>query len=157
MGWFQKGLSSASKQAQKMQFEADKMMRVKREEGAATDLRNKTQAKLAELGKAALAFCRQGSIQDPSMVALAAEIGGLESQLKDQETRLEAVRAEQWHDEGATPTQSPASAAAAPPAQPGPAAPTQAAAVSDTMDCPSCGAPIPRTAGFCPECGTKLK
>jgi hypothetical protein len=128
MGWFQKGLSSASKQAQKMQFEADKMIRVKREEGAANELRNKTQAKLAELGKTALAMYRQGGIQDPSIAALAAEIGGLESQLKDQTARVEAVKAEQWREEGATAT------AAAPPAQPASAAPTQAAAVSDTMN-----------------------
>ena len=96
MAWFDKAMKSVQTTAGKTAFEADKMVRAKREEGVLSDAQKRVQAKLAELGQAALALYRSGTLSDPSVTALADEIVGLEAQVQQQKEKLEAIRDEQY-------------------------------------------------------------
>jgi hypothetical protein len=176
MAWWEKGLKTVMDQGEKVKFEADKLVRVKREEGVAVDLRTRMQSKLGELGQVALDRYRSGAFKDPAMDALVQEIGGLEDQAKAQDAKIEAMRAEQW--QGATEAGTPPAAApqvggtataipveepaisiplpesAAAPAQPlveqAPAAPAPAAPMA-----PSPAAPAATMS--CPNCNAQVR
>ena len=150
MAWFDKAMKSVQTTAEKTAFEADKMVRVKREEGALSDAQKRVQAKLGDLGQAALALYRSGTLADPSVTALAEELVGLEAQVQQQKDKLDAVRNEQYQPAG-QPTAAPEPAApgvAAAPSEPTPAA---------TIECPNCHTEVKSTVTFCPECGNRLK
>ena len=100
MAWFDKAMKSVQTTAGKTAFEADKMVRTKREEGVLSDAQKRVQAKLAELGQAALALYRSGTLSDPSVTALADEIAGLEAQVQQQKEKLEAIHNEQYQPAG---------------------------------------------------------
>lgn len=151
MPWFDKALKSVQSTAEKAGFEADKLVRVRREEGALATLQNSVQTKLADLGRAALALHRSGGVSDPSLAALAQEIEGLEVQIAQQEEKIAATRNEQ-HQAAAEPGAAPA--APAPPAAVPTAAPAAAAAA---VECPNCHTQVGASVTFCPECGTRLK
>ena len=163
MAWFDKAMKSVQTTAGKTAFEADKLVRTKREEGVLSDAQKRVQAKLAELGQAALALYRSGTLSDPSVAALADEIVSLEAQVQQQREKLEAIHNEQYQPAG-----QPAAAAepevAAPvaAAEPEPAAPAVAAVVdvptvAATIECPNCHTEVKSTVTFCPECGNRLK
>ena len=163
MAWFDKAMKSVQTTAGKTAFEADKLVRTKREEGVLSDAQKRVQAKLAELGQAALALYRSGTLSDPSVAALADEIVSLEAQVQQQREKLEAIHNEQYQPAG-----QPAAAAepevAAPVAatEPEPAAPAVAAVVdvptaAATIECPNCHTEVKSTVTFCPECGNRLK
>jgi hypothetical protein len=145
MPWFDKALKSVQNTAGKAGFEADKLMRVKREEGALATLQNSMQTKLADLGRAALALHRSGGLSDPSLLALAEEVEGLEVQIAQQEEKIAAARSEQHQ------------AAAEPEAAPAVPEPPAAPAAAATVECPNCHTQVGAGVTFCPECGTRLK
>ncbi len=172
MPWFDKALKSVQGTAEKAAFEADKLVRVRREEGALNEAQAKVQGKLAELGQAALALYRDGALTDPAVAGLAEEIVSLENQVKQQQDKLEAVRNEQYGVATGQAAPAPAAPVAAqPPATPPaaqpytpPSAPPVAPPVEDFQaaptamtECPNCHTPVKATAAFCPECGTRLK
>jgi peptidoglycan hydrolase CwlO-like protein len=160
--------SSVRGQAEKMAFEADKMMRVKREESTVAEAQSEIQARQLSLGQVALALYRSGALQDAQVAQLAQEIAALEVQVQEGEARVAAIKAEQFRsaEEAAVvaPTTAPAAASVvapdAPPSAPAasaaamPAAPAPAAA--KPRFCANCGKAVPASAGFCPECGTKM-
>ena len=100
MAWFDKAMKSVQTTAGKTAFEADKMVRTKREEGVLSDAQKRVQVKLAELGQAAFALYRSGTLSDPSVTALADEIAGLEAQVQQQKEKLEAIHDEQYQPAG---------------------------------------------------------
>ena len=156
MPWFDKALKSVQTTAEKTAFEADKLVRVKREEGALNEAEKRVQAKLIDLGQAALALLRNGVLSHPSLAALVSEISSLEAQVQQQREKLEAIRSEQYQPAGQ----------AAIPVAPEPAAPAVATvsgeratpvAASAMIECPNCHAEVTATVTFCPECGNRLK
>lgn len=169
MAWFDKALKSVQSTAEKAAFEADKLVRVKREESALADIQRAMQTRLADLGQAALALYHAGSLADPSVAALAQEIAGLEEQVQQQKEKLEAVRGEQYQPGGQPAAPAPAAeetAPAAPAAEeparvaPAPAAEEPAPAEPEapaSVTCPNCQTEVKATVTFCPECGTRLK
>jgi capsule polysaccharide export protein KpsE/RkpR len=162
MPWFDKALKSVQTTAEKTAFEADKMVRTKREEGVLSDAQKRVQAKLAELGQAALALYRSGMLSDPSVTALADEIVSLEAQVQQQREKLEAIHNEQYQPAGQPAAAEPEVAAPAAAAAPESAAPAVASAadvstVAATIECPNCHAEVKSTVTFCPECGSRLK
>jgi membrane protease subunit (stomatin/prohibitin family) len=152
MAWFDKAMKSVQTTAGKTAFEADKMVRTKREEGVLSDAQKRVQAKLAELGQAALALYRSGMLADPSVTALADEIAGLEAQVQQQKEKLEAIHNEQYQ-----PTGQPAAAAEPEPAAPVAAAVPDEPTVTAMIECPNCHTEVKSTVTFCPECGNRLK
>lgn len=163
MAWLDKAMKSVQTTAGKTAFEADKLVRVKREEGVLSDAQKRVQAKLTELGQAALALYRSGALSDPSVTALADEIADLETQVQQQREKVEAIHTEQYQPAG-QPAAAAAPEAAAPVVGPAPepAAPVAAAAPSEPpasgmIECPNCHTEVKSTVTFCPECGSRLK
>jgi membrane protease subunit (stomatin/prohibitin family) len=152
MAWLDKAMKSVQTTAGKTAFEADKMVRTKREEGVLSDAQKRVQAKLAELGQAALALYRSGTLSDPSVTALADEIAGLEAQVQQQKEKLEAIHNEQYQPAG-----QPAAAAEPEAAAPVAAAVPDEPPVAATIECPNCHTEVKSTVTFCPECGNRLK
>jgi uncharacterized small protein (DUF1192 family) len=163
MAWFDKAMKSVQATAGKTAFEADKMVRTKREEGVLSDSQKRVQAKLAELGQVALALYRSGTLSDPSVTVLADEIAGLEAQVQQRKEKLEAMHSEQYQP-AVQPAAAADSEAAAPvaAAAPEPAAPVAATVpdeptVAALIECPNCHTEVKSTVTFCPECGNRLK
>ncbi len=69
MAWFEKALKLVQSTAEKAAFEADKLVRINREESALSEAQKKVQAKPADLGQAALALYRDGALADPAIAA----------------------------------------------------------------------------------------
>jgi len=139
--------SSVRGQAEKMAFEAEKMVRIKKEEAAMDEVRKQLQSKQLGLGEVALGLFRSGALADPQVAALAEEIAGLEAKIAEHEARIAAIRAEQpkgAEDEAGQPQAI---------AEPAAATPTEA---PRAKFCPSCGKPVAPGAAFCGECGAKL-
>jgi hypothetical protein len=159
MAWFDKAMKSVQTTAGKTAFEADKMVRTKREEGVLSDAQKRVQAKLAELGQAAFALYRSGTLSDPSVTALADEITGLEAQVQQQKEKLEAIHNEQYQPAAAVEPEAaaPAVAAAPEPAAPAATAVPEEPIVAATVECPNCHTEVKSTVTFCPECGNRLK
>jgi hypothetical protein len=187
MAWWDKATKSVKEQAEKVSFEADKMMRLRREEGAAGEIKAKLQAKLVDMGQAALGLYRSGALADPTVAGIANDIADMEGQLKEQTAKVEAIRAEQYQpatDQPSSgvvdqaPAAAPAAAVAPEPVAPAPvaapvtpeavaapepvapapaAAPAAPAAQPATVSCPNCQAEMPAKAAFCTECGTRLR
>jgi hypothetical protein len=163
MAWFDKAMKSVQTTAGKTAFEADKMVRTKREEGVLSDAQKRVQAKLAELGQAALALYRSGTLSDPSVTALVDEITGLETQVQQQKEKLEAIHNEQYQPSGQPAAAvDPEAAVHVDAAAPEPAAPVAAAMPDEPVaaamiECPNCHTEVKSTVTFCPECGNRLK
>ncbi len=159
MAWFDKALKSVQSTAEKAAFEADKLVRVKREEGALANMQRKVQAKLAGLGQAALALYQAGSLADPTVAALAQELADLEAQVQQQKERLETVRNEQ-HQVGGQPMAAAPAVEESGPAAPEPVVEEQAPPAAEALaliTCPNCQSEVKATVTFCPECGARLK
>ena len=152
MAWFDKAVKSVQTTAGKTAFEADKMVRTKREEGVLSDAQKRVQAKMAELGQAALALYRSGTLSDPAVMALADEIAGLEAQVQQQKEKIETLREEQYQPSGPS-AASVGPEPAATVAETGPSEPT----ASGMLECPNCHTEVKSTVTFCPECGNRLK
>lgn len=127
-------IDSMRQKADQAALEADKLMRIRREQGAIDQLRRQVQVQMDALGQAALAAYRSGEVVHPQLVAIGQQIDALAEQIAQHEARIEQIRAEKL----------------APPLPPIP--PTSGPAIP----CPNCGQRIPAEARFCPACGHKI-
>lgn len=114
-------------------LEADKLIRIRREQGAIDQLRRDIKTQLDALGQAALTAYRADEIAHPQLVSICQQIDVLNEQIGQREARIEQIRAEKL----ATPLVAPPAAQAGVP-------------------CPSCKQFIPEGAAFCPVCGYKI-
>ncbi len=130
-------IDSMRQKADQAALEADKLVRIRREQGAIDQLRRDIKAQLDALGQAALAAYRASEIVHPQLVGICRQIEALNEQIRQREERIEQIRAEKL----VTPPP-------APPPLPPPAGPT--------VPCPNCGQHIPAEARFCPVCGYKI-
>jgi len=114
-------------------LEADKLIRIRREQGGIDHLRRDIKAQMDALGQAALTAYRAGEIAHPQLVSICQQVDALNEQIAQREARIEQIRAEKL----ATP-------------------PVAAPAVQAGVPCPSCKQLIPSGAAFCPVCGYKI-
>lgn len=114
-------------------LEADKLIRIRREQGGIDQLRRDIKAQMDALGQAALTAYRVGEIAHPQLVSICQQVDALNEQIAQRETRVEQIRAEKL----ATP-------------------PVATPAVQAGVPCPSCKQLIPEGAAFCPVCGYKI-
>lgn len=114
-------------------LEADKLIRIRREQGGIDQLRRDIKTQLDALGQAALTAYRAGEIAHPQLASIGQQIDALNEQIGQREARIEQIRAEKL----ATPPVVPAAAQAG-------------------LPCPSCKQLIPEGAAFCPVCGYKI-
>jgi ribosomal protein L40E len=135
---------TARQQAEKLGFEADKLVRLKREEGAVAEVRQEQQLRLAELGAVAYRLSTEGVISHPDLASREAVIKLVEQRLAEAERRLAEVRAEQWIDAraeiGVQPGQIP-----------------QVLRDGPMRRCPHCGYTAPAYAVYCAQCSHKLE
>lgn len=159
--------SSVRQGASKLAQEADKAMRVRKEESAISALQAEISGFKAALGEIALGLFKAGSLYNPQVAEWASKIASAEATIKQHEETINDIKLEQ-PAEGAPAAQAApaqeapvAGAAAVAQAAPVPAAPVEpptAAALQAARPkfCPSCGKPTPPTGAFCQECGAKL-
>lgn len=126
-------IDSMRQKADQAALEADKLMRIRREQAAIDQLRRDIKAQLDALGQAALAAYRAGEIAHPQLASICQQIDALNEQIAQREARIEQIRAEKL---------------APPPPVPPPSGPA--------VPCPNCGQRIPAEARFCPACGHKI-
>ncbi len=145
---------SVRAQAGKLAFEADKMMRVRKQEGVITEAQGEINAKNIALGQLALSLYRAGQIAHPQVATFAQDIAMLEQHVAELQLELERIRAEQWVD-----TESEVAASSgAPSAYSAPMAPiAPLAPVAPEIKCANCGAPMAPGAAFCMQCGTRVQ
>ena len=114
-------------------LEADKLIRIRREQGGIDQLRRDIKAQLDALSQAALTAYRAGEIAHPQLVSICQQIDALNEQIGQREARIKQIHAEKL---------------ATPPVVP--------PAVQVGVPCPSCKQLIPEGAAFCPVCGYKI-
>lgn len=114
-------------------LEADKLMRIRREQAAIDQLRRDIRVQMDALGQAAFTAYRAGEIAHPHLVSICRQIDALTEQIAQHEAQIEQIRAERL--------------APPPPVLP----PT-----GPTVRCPNCRQPVPAQAAFCPHCGFQV-
>jgi hypothetical protein len=148
--------------AAKVAFEADKMVRLRKQETAIADVQKQVQSQYTALGEKVIELFQAGMIDHPQVAAVNQQIAELTVQITQLTAELEHIKADQFV-EGADPSVAassgqPASTWAPPPAPVAPiASVAQSAPAAETRPCPNCGAPVSATGAFCPECGQSLK
>ena len=121
-------VDSVRQQADKAAFEADKLIRIRREQAVIDQLRRDIKTQLDMLGQTALTVYRRGEVNHPELVAIGQQLDALDEQIRQRERAIEQIRAEQL------------AAASAQPSQP----------------CPRCHRSVPLIAAFCPHCGASI-
>ncbi|MEN6480053.1 MAG: zinc-ribbon domain-containing protein [Anaerolineales bacterium] len=173
--------------AAKVAFEADKMVRVRKQEQAIADVQKQIQDAHEALGQTVLALFHAGELQHPQVASVDQQVAALMLQVKQLQEELERIKAEEYVPETPVPEAGAAGPSVAqpyePPTQPiapvQPVTPVQPIAPIEPMApvqpitpiepmapvqpvgegrvCPNCGTSVGPTVAFCPECGTSLK
>jgi uncharacterized protein involved in exopolysaccharide biosynthesis len=85
--------------ANKLAFDAEKVLRVKRQESSIAGLRDKVQAQYTELGQTAMALMEEGAIAHPQLAQFANQISVLQDQIKQEAQKLALMQAEEYQAE----------------------------------------------------------
>jgi len=89
---------SIKQQANKLAYDAEKALRVKRQEGIIGELREKVQVQYAGL-EAALALMNEGAIVHPRLAPFANEVALLQERIETDTRKLMEIQAEQFESE----------------------------------------------------------
>jgi len=89
---------SVKQQANKLAYDAEKALRVKRQEGIIAELREKVQVQYAGL-EAALALMNEGAIVHPRLAPFANEVALLQERIETETRKLMEIQAEQFESE----------------------------------------------------------
>ncbi len=158
--------SSVRQQANKLAFEADRMMRIKKEESAIDDARKQISNVTTSIGQVALGLFRAGSLDVPQVAALVKQIDEIEATIAQRQQAIDDIKAEAAP--AAEGKEAPAAEAPQAPLEPAQraaavapveeqAAPEAEEPAAPGRKCPNCGADAPETGAFCPECGARLE
>lgn len=139
-------------------FEAEKLARVTRVQGAIADTRKQLDAKRLELADRAYDLYKAGQIQSSTIAALAREVDTLRSEVTLKEDELKSAQNDTYVEP--IPPYSPPSAAQDVPISVEPSSPTPTTTYQSSVDpgkkaCPTCGFAMPVSSMFCPNCGTR--
>jgi hypothetical protein len=104
--------------ANKLAFDAEKVLRVKRQESSIAGLRDKVQAQYTELGQTAMALMEEGAIAHPQLAQFANQISVLQDQIKQEAQKLALMQAEEYQAEETAIPAGPAPIAPSAPAMP---------------------------------------
>ncbi len=170
MNFFDNITKTISHGVDRAKFEAEKFQKTTRIQGELNESRKEHDDKLKELGLRAYELFRAGQIGAPSVASLAQELDALKAQLTLKEEELRAAQTENFvepksppsaqqvpiHEEPATPSSGPVYTPPPPAATYTPPPSGVAAASAAEKSCPTCGFQMPRTAMFCPNCGTRV-
>jgi len=136
-----KFFESIKQSAEDATFQAQKMVRVQRQQSAVGALNQAKDAATRAVGNKAVEKARDGSLHDDELISLAQLVLDAEGKIAEAEAELERIRAEQ------------------PPNTTGPS--TQSAAPSATEAqsgyyCQNCGRPLALGVQFCTSCGARV-
>jgi hypothetical protein len=98
---------SVKQQAGKLAFEAEKAVRIKREESAISGFKSQIDAQCTEIGKVVLGLYREGTISHPQIEPFVQQVAHLQEQIKATEAKLADIQAEEFAGEGATAPEAP--------------------------------------------------
>ena len=118
-------------------FEAQRLLRVQRQQGVISSLRKLRDEDALALGTRVVEKAREGSLEDGELRELAGLVLDLDRRIQREQEELERIRAEQPPDTPAQPS--------TPAGTPGPA--------TGGGTCATCGAPLEPGAAFCTNCG----
>lgn len=151
---------SVRQQAGKLAFEADKLVRIRREEGTLNEVHAQITAQCTELGKAVLGLYYSGAVSHPQIAGFAEQVGQLQARVAQLEQSIAAIRAEEYVDTTVPEGYTAPPPGAVPVYQPGSIQPVGSAGepqpVEEKVTCPSCGAQVSAKSAFCAECGAKM-
>jgi hypothetical protein len=147
---------SVRAQAGKLAFEADKMVRVRKQESVIGDAQGEINARHIGLGQLSLSLYRAGQIVHPQVANFAQEIARLEQRVAELQLELERIRTEQWVDTSEPELAASSGAPYVYSAPVMPVAPVQPVEVAPEVKCANCGAPMTLGAAFCMQCGTRV-
>ncbi len=140
-------------QADKAQFEANKMMRVNAVQNEINGLRNQFQARRDELSGLVYEAFKAGQLTDPKLISVCEAMQTLDNAIVAKQRDIDAIKQERAPGAGPTPAQPPR------PATPAPTSAVSApAAASGTVYghiCPKENIQLPENVMFCPNCGSK--
>jgi len=156
-------MDSMRQKADQAALEADKLVRIRREQAAIDQLRRDIKAQLDALAQAALTAYHAGEIAHPQLVSICRQIDALNEQIAQREARIEQIRAEKLTT---PPAPSPRPRTGVPCPNCRQLIPEAAAfcpfcgyqipkAPPATAPCAACGSPMPAAAQFCPVCGAR--
>lgn len=94
---------SMKQQAGKLAFEAEKAVRIKREESAISGLKTQIENQCSEIGKTVLGMFNEGSLDHPQLLPFVQQIANLQEQIKATEAKVAIIQAEEYVGEGAAP------------------------------------------------------
>lgn len=126
-------IKSVRQQADRATLEADKLIRIRREQVAVSQLQRDIRVQLDALATATLAAHRAGNLEQPELTTICQKIAAMEAQIRQHEGRVEAIRAEQLVP--GLPLTDPQQL---------------------LLPCPTCKQLIPEVAAFCPHCGNRV-
>lgn len=98
---------SVKQQAEKLAFEAEKAVRIKREESAIANLKSQIEAQYTELGKTVLRLMAEGAVSHPQLEPFAQAVASLQEQIKQVEQKLAEIRAEEFSSAEEPPSSTP--------------------------------------------------
>lgn len=132
-------------------FEAQKVVRIQKQQAVVSGLQKERDAAVMSVGNAVVQRAQEGSLTDPDLVSLTEQVRAVDERIRDAQTELERIRSEQAPDQttqqsGQQPFQSTAAAAG------GPSSP----AAGGTA-CPQCGSHVPAGSVFCTNCGARVE
>lgn len=107
-------------------LEADKLLRIRREQAGITQSQRDLKSQQEALGEATFEAYRAGRIVDPQLITICQRIEATLIAIQQAEARIEGIRGEQLLPQG------------------------------DLVSCTGCHAQIPARALFCPHCGTRV-
>lgn len=134
---------SLRKTASNATFEAQKLVRVQRQQLSIANLRKERDRDAMELGNSVVEKARNQQLQDPELQQLAQAVLEMDERIRSEEAELESIRAEQPPEES-EPTQSSSMQAS-----------TEEESATASV-CATCGAPLQPGATFCTSCGTRV-
>ena len=140
--------------ADKAAFEADRLVRVNQAQSAAKAAQREVDAELQALGRQVMDLYDAGTLAQPELLALCANVDDLRQQLAAREAEVERIRDEKPPESGAEQIQTAEQPAGAQQPEPPEAQPAPA---PSSHTCANCGATIKPNNRFCPECGTRVE
>lgn len=131
-------------------FEAQKLVRVQKQQAVVSGLQKERDTAVMSVGNAVVQKGQEGSLTDPDLVALTNQVSAVDARLKEAQAELERIRAEQAPDTGpsqAAPQSGPTAAAAG----------GHSSSSAGSTACPQCGSTVSSGSAFCTNCGARVE
>jgi ribosomal protein L40E len=134
-------LDRVKRETTKATFEADRLLRIRRVEGAIGQLQRQITQQAYQIGHKAIELYKNGRLDSPTeLTAMCGQVQQLEQEIAEKEAEIERIRQE------------------VPPVPPEPTpGPAIARQALYGYICPSCQIELPTEAVFCPRCGGRAE